>query len=148
MSAQDPFSLFGQPEGKPKARPKKSRQIPSSGPKAEPSEQPEVILVEDVKIIIAKMIRMHDEIEAKLSDVYEKSGITHTDVVKYLDNPQNFSRREWESVAKQKEELLQKIWSMLGSEAKQKAIRKELEKKEKVLKRKGIAGRKKWISMH
>jgi hypothetical protein len=65
----------------------------------------------------------------------------------YLDNPKNFSPREWEIVQKNKHLLEEKVWDVVGLELKPATGPKRRENLAGERKGKTLGARKKWIPM-
>ncbi len=96
---------------------------------------------------LEKLKIMKEEFTAKLDAVFEKGGISPQMLDKFLDNPHNFSEKQWQFIQEQRELYKKKLIALVG--------KKELEQHEKKLKkkvstersRKTLGGRKKWIPM-
>src|SRR4051812_46676827 len=97
--------------------------------------------------MLTKMQRMHDELELKLDQIYQNSGIDPGAVKNYLNNPNNFNSREWERIQSQRETM----WSRMGlkSSVDEEKFKKqqELDKVSKERKSKSLGARRNWIPM-
>lgn len=153
MAEDKPFNLFSaaahQKAKKPTPSPasKKPLKTPPS-----PSNKGDVKGdVSDPEIVqmIEKMKKIHDEIEVKLEETYQKAGLNSRSIKAFLDNPNNFKPKEWERVQSERKSLLSQIWTNLGKAIHSQDIQapKGIEKAEKERKGKLLGARRNWISM-
>jgi hypothetical protein len=122
----------------------------SLGPKEadKPAVVPKKISSEDIEIrqMIEKMRKMHDDIEVKLDEVYQKSGLNAQKVKDFLENPNNFQTEEWGRVQEKRKKLLTQI----GIDSKQilsQSAQEQAEKAGKDRKTKMLGARRNWIPM-
>lgn len=110
---------------------------------------PNVMTVSDVEKMIVRVREMHDEIDRKLDDIFQKSGWSTKQIKMYLDNPNNFSHEEWERIQKERKNLLNtlKTDSELEKEQSQSSKPKEPEVSGKERRGKMIGARRNWIPM-
>ena len=66
---------------------------------------------------------MKQDLLNKMEYIYRTSGLTYDQVRRYMENPKNFSKKDWEKLQRTKEELGEKVWNALGQELKPKAAR-------------------------
>lgn len=144
MDKDKPFNLFGQA----------SRRLggqPLSSASSKQSESPPKLLGDDLQEMMAKMKKMHDELDRKLDEAYQKTGWTHQGIKNYLENPNNFRDFEWDRVQRERKGLLSQIWKSLGNDASERfqksEKKKEGDKAAKGRKGKTLGGRRKWIPM-
>lgn len=150
MTEEKPFSIFNSSAY---AKPKKD----SSGVKkeeAQPSQTPPPSKkIEDsstkteIDAMMNKIRQMHDDIERKLDDVYQKTGMDPKKIKTLLDNPNNFNPRQWEAVQEQRKNYASQISppGVEGAESPSQESTENLTVKER--KSKTIGSRRKWIPM-
>ncbi|MBA2368566.1 MAG: hypothetical protein H0V82_06040 [Candidatus Protochlamydia sp.] len=110
---------------------------------------PNVMKLSDVEKMITTVRQMHDEIDRKLDDIFQKSGWSTKQIKMYLDNPNNFSAEEWERIQKERKTLLNSIKTDtdLENEKNQSNKPKEPEGPGKERRGKMIGARRNWIPM-
>lgn len=105
---------------------------------------PEGDAMQNLKI----MNERHLEIQQRMDDAFQKSGVDPKDLDKYCENPNNFTPSQWSRLQHQQEEI-EMILTGLSKESL--AAQKELKVKSRVDKaRKGktLGARKNWLNMH
>lgn len=109
---------------------------------------------QEIYQMIDKMVKIHDEIERKLDDAFQKSGLTPKYIETYLSNPSNFNNAQWDSIQKKREQLLSQVGKKVNEaseslvspiKAISKAEEKTTDKTEKERKTKMIGSRRNWI---
>lgn len=95
--------------------------------------------------MLEKMASMHDDIQRKLEDAYQQAGLTKKDISQYLDDPKNFPSYQWEVIQKQRKDLANKIWSMVGEDTKPQIEAKKRAQAQEGAKGKTLGARKRWI---
>lgn len=98
--------------------------------------------------MLEKMNSMRRDIERKLENLYQQSGMSGNELQAYLDNPKNFGTVLWEKIQQQRQELTDNLYKMAGIEEKTRSsIKTSKAKEEETKKRKSktLANRKKWI---
>jgi hypothetical protein len=144
MSDNGLFSFFGKPN-----KPKKEVQRPVVQPSRPPEDK--INLPSDIKNMLEKMRGLHDELERKLEDAFQKTGWNPSHIKKYLENPNNFNSHEWERVQRERKAMLNSIWKKLGKNVEQVQKDEKIKAGEKAYKdRKGktLGSRRNWIPMH
>jgi hypothetical protein len=103
----------------------------------------------DVEKMIKKVREMHDEIDRKLDDIFQKSGWSTKQIKTYLDNPNNFSPEEWERVQYERKTLIKSLKTEgdLEKEESQSNQPKPTEGGSKERRGKMIGARRNWIPM-
>jgi DNA-binding transcriptional MerR regulator len=95
-----------------------------------------------------RVYNYHNEVEKKLEEAYKYTGLSPKEVENFIENPDNFPPQGYEIVAKQKEELVDKVeeWATHRPTDKKKKMKKKL-KSDKSRKGKTLGARKKWLQM-
>lgn len=146
VSSKEPFDLFHQPQKKsrPAAKPKPSSPLPSDIQEEKKQESSD-LSSSDVREIMEKAAKMHDELEQKLEETYQKTGWQRQAIKQFLENPNNFSKSEWELVQRQRDYLVNQTWSLITEEEKTRLLHEEKKKQSQVNKGKSLGARKNWI---
>lgn len=100
----------------------------------------------EIREMLKKIDDMKQDLLNKMEYIYRTSGLTYDQVRRYMENPKNFSKKDWEKLQRTKEELGEKVWNALGQELKPKAAR-ERENVAGERKAKTLGARKRWIPM-
>jgi hypothetical protein len=124
MDENKPKNIF-EAAGKAK-KPSPSKSVPSSPhKKEEAARQPnETVSINPTQLLdlhrdpeinemLNKMYRMQEDFQGKLSEVYEKAGISPRQIRNFLDNPGNFSPEVWQRIQGQRESLEKRINEVL-----------------------------------
>lgn len=165
MSSKDSFSLFDPSSHRQKKKPTpESRRpegsLPQGGsvqklaenlPGAKPitPEMREKIFADPrIKEWIEKIETMHQEISEKVNKLIELKGHTPKSIRKYLENPQNFSPKEWQLIQAHREKLEQSLGITAMPAFKKFKKAKETQEQTKQRKGKTLGTRKNWIDMH
>ncbi|WP_068467681.1 hypothetical protein [Candidatus Protochlamydia phocaeensis] len=67
---------------------------------------PSTMTLKDVADMLVQVRRMHDELDRKLDEVYQKSGWSPKYIKDYLDNPNNFTAKQWGRLEEQRRALM------------------------------------------
>lgn len=113
---------------------------------------PETMTVKDVERMISSVRQLHDEIDRKLDEIYQKSGWSPKYIQTYLDNPNNFTREEWERVQQERQNFLNSLKTekelAMAPTSKTKSQReREAAQSTKERRGKTIGARRNWIPM-
>jgi hypothetical protein len=125
---------------------KSSSQITQSNLKKEEVEFSGV----DIKTMVDRFKNLHDQIDRKLDELFQKTGWNPRYIKDYLENPNNFSSQEWERVQKERQSLLTHLYKGLGKNVEEIQKIEKIKAREKASKdRKGktLGARKNWIPM-
>ena len=57
----------------------------------------------DYAEVLSKTQEKIDELSQQAEEIYKKTGMTREELLAYADNPQNFSKAEWDSLEQVKE---------------------------------------------
>ncbi|WP_213105461.1 hypothetical protein [Candidatus Protochlamydia amoebophila] len=110
---------------------------------------PDKMTLSDVENMISKVKILHDEIDRKLDDIFQKSGWTSKQIKTYLDNPNNFTVDEWEKVQRDRQKLMNTLKT--GKDLQAASISSvQTEQNSKLTRErrgKTIGARRNWISM-
>lgn len=101
----------------------------------------------EIASMLKKVDLMKRDLEKKLSALYEKGSLYRIDIEKYLNDPTNFTKAEWEKLEKDKDFLYNKVLSVMTPAAGLKKLPKSKEKLTKERKGKTLGSRKNWIPM-
>ncbi len=149
--SNSPFDLFNQPSKKPKPAPKPAaapRPVSQPHPSAPPRPQPiERMKTAEFRKAFKKIEQMHDELDKQLGETYQRSGLSLERIKSFLENPNNFNKIEWERVQKERLSRAERIWSIVGEEAKTQMLKEVKKKSAEEKKGKFLGSRKKWIPM-
>lgn len=141
---------------KPEASP---RAIPSSAPKKPESVMEPVILHSDqllnlhhdpeINVMLNKMTRMQEDINTKLGEIYDGSGVSINQIKNFLNNPSNFPPEVWQRIQSQRDVLEKKIGDVLQHMIKKAkvgpmGVKGEVSKERKS---KTLGSRRNWIPM-
>lgn len=96
---------------------------------------------------LEKMMGFSNALKDKINEVFAKGNITSVDIENYLSNSSNFSNTQYETIQKDRQKLLENIWTKLGKKAKETHTKKKDTQVSKRRSRKFIGSRKNWISM-
>lgn len=105
----------------------------------------------DINQMLNKMYRMQDDLQSRLTQIYDENSISSNQVKNFLDNPSNFPPEVWQKIQNQRDSLENKIGAVLKTYArkKKKGIigmnQKEGVSKER--KSKTLGSRRNWIPM-
>lgn len=102
----------------------------------------------DIQSMLNQMHVMSADIEKKLSGVYDKSGRSREELTNYLENPNNFTKTQWERMESIRESLREKVYAAIGKKkAKKIEDDKKKAKMDKNRKGKTLGSRKGWMPM-
>lgn len=146
MEKDSPFNIFGSQPSKKKtaaAAPAKAEAAPAA-----PTKSGKVVSLDpEIQSMITTMRQYHDEIERKLDDAYQKTGLDARSVRNYLDNPNNFSKEEWERVQIQRKEKLENIAKQIGGQAPSSITRSATQMAKSDKGKKNPGARRNWMPM-
>jgi hypothetical protein len=91
--------------------------------------------------------RMKVEIEEKLQEVYDKTGLTRKQVETYMKDPKNFTVQEWQNIQIGRKDWEGRLEHLMGQEYKQKRAKAVQDQSSKERKGKTLGARKNWIPM-
>ena len=94
---------------------------------------------------------MHDELNKKIDEVYKASGLTPSELNKLLNDPRNFSQKDWEAMQRVKKEADEKLEALKKSAGIEEAYTSPPEgaSPEELKKIKSsFLSKKRWLSMH
>ena len=101
----------------------------------------------EMDAIFAKIYTMKEDIDSKLNQLTDITGMSSQEITTYLTNPNNFTPKQWEKMEKDRKATEEKLYLGLGVAAKQQTTKKVLEKKDRERRGKMIGARKKWMPM-
>lgn len=153
--SSDPFSIFSSNahSSKPKKPLIKPNKPAASSPPAHTASKKSFPLDAEIHVMIEKMRKMHDEINRKLDETYQLTGLDPRFIKNYLNNPNNFQTDEWDRVQKERKARLSSVIEHLKAEMRSKSIdsnrigQKEMQAITKERRSKTLGSRRNWISM-
>lgn len=102
----------------------------------------------DMAEIEEKMAKINKEWEEGLLNFEKAMGMSHKEMSKKFENPQNFSKEEWADIEKEREACYAEMEKVLGKEDLKKYLAEvEKSKKKKLSKTSSRSGKAKWIPM-
>lgn len=96
---------------------------------------------------LEKMVGFSNALKDQINEVYAKGNITAVDIENYLSDSTRFSNTQYETIQRDRQKLLESIWTKLGKKAKETHTKKKDTQASKRRSRKFIGSRKNWISM-
>ncbi len=140
------FERAGQAFGFKKKKKKPETSIPAEQAVAPPPQEP---ILEDLEIdeIFRKIREMDQDLQKRIENVIQLSGMSKEELDSYIDDPKNFPPDQWSKMQHDKEELERKMYSLIGSQAKKRTLRFKKKKLEKGRRGKTLGSRKKWLQM-
>lgn len=100
----------------------------------------------ETQAMLQKIRTMQADLQQKFDALYKKAKMTPTEFKNYLDDPKNFSKKEWDFVQSNRYALEEKVWDVVGLELKP-ATGHKRENISHERKGKTLGARKKWIPM-
>jgi hypothetical protein len=97
--------------------------------------------------MLKRLRHMDTDLQKKMQRICELSGMTKKEVERYVENPNNFNESQWQKMQKQKEQLEEQIFTVIGIKAKKRMLKKKKMKIVKGHRGKTLGGRKGWIQM-
>lgn len=156
MDTNSPFNLFSKSASGKRNKSKEEKKPLVSQPaipkKTTNSTPPpaRVAPPSDVEVddLLKKMQVMAGDLNDRVNTIVEKSGKSLKQVKTYCENPQNFSKEEWNLLQFVKMNIQERISTVLGNEYKDHIQHAEVTKQQKDRTAKTLGSRKKnWISM-
>lgn len=131
--------------GKRFSPPKKSYAVPPASPAL--PEAGAKLTDEQIAEMFERARRMKEEIESKLQEVYDKTGMTRKQVQNYMQNPKNFTVQEWQNIQIGRQDWEGRLYNLIGQEYKAKREKVVQDQNSKERKGKTLGARKNWIPM-
>ena len=131
-----------------KKSPKSSKRLVKKKKKiAQPTSRPVSLGDPELDALFSKIYAMKDDLDSKMSKLREITGMTGQDISNYINNPDNFSRSQWEKMEKDRKAAEDLLYAGLGKETRAREKKKKIEKEDKVRRGKTLGARKKWLQM-
>lgn len=137
MDSSHSSNIFDEASNKKSSSPKKELVVPSI-PAVDISD-------EQVASLFEKAKKMRQEIDQKLQEVYDKTGMTRKEVENYMSNPKNFTVQEWQNIQIGRKDWEGRLYGILGQEYKEKRAKIVQDQSSKERKGKTLGARKNWI---
>lgn len=146
------FEEAGKRRGKKKKKKVKStsskKPVPVPEDKQPKQDVPKVAISdEETDEMLKKLRNMDEDLQSRMSRVCELSGMSSSEVQRYIENPDNFSMTQWSKIQHEKEALEDRVYAVIGLEAKKRKIKKKKKKMAKGRRGKTLGSRKGWIQM-
>lgn len=140
------FSIFDPSSHQPK---KKAKPATKSATQPPVAEEVKLRLFKDpeIKEWVERIETLHQEIENKTNELIEKGGHTPLSIRKYLDDPKNFSPKDWQMIQAQRERMDKDFGIRIDPLFKKQRKEKETKVLSKERKGKSLGSRKRWIDM-
>ncbi len=92
--------------------------------------------------------KQREGLDQNVDTLFEKAGLSPTEVSNYLDNPDNFTEQQWKRIQKNREEIQAFVWDALGEEKKERYLAEKKKKRGKKRKKKTLGSRRRgWIKL-
>ncbi|HRD55733.1 MAG TPA: hypothetical protein PLC42_04980 [Parachlamydiaceae bacterium] len=145
MDKQPPSSIFDQAG---KKNPQPSKKIPEKTAEKEALnlETSKIVLTDaEVQRMFDRMVELKEELDKKTDEFKEAVVLSQQDVVKYFNEPKNFTIDQWAVIQESRSELEKRVFDVVGKDLK-KVRQKQLESKDsKLRKGKTLGARRNWI---
>lgn len=115
------------------------------GSAARPTPKKPVHRDPEIAAMLKQIDEMQNDLQNKFDHIKSQAGLTTEDIQDFMNNPKNFTPKQWEQIEQTKNELGNKVWAAIGLELKPKPRTRENIAGER--KGKTLGGRKKWIPM-
>lgn len=105
----------------------------------------------EIQDMIKKMKEINSDIDKKLDEIFQKTGWDMRTIKRHLDNPDNYSKGQWERLQEKRKTQYNKLWEDLGKmgiSPEEKFVQNQKKEEEKIARgRKGktLGARKNWI---
>jgi uncharacterized protein YoxC len=138
---ENPFNIFDEATRRLNQQKKSKPMPPSSSVKSEQRATPSN---EETERLFSKIQSMHDDINRKLEEMYQKAGWTADSVKDYLNNPNNFNSTDWQHIQDQRKQLLGKVKQAINQGQEEKIDKDKIGKERRA---KTLGARKNWLPM-
>ena len=103
----------------------------------------------EIKEMVSKIKKMQTDLQSRLDQVYQETGMNGEELKTFIENPKNFLPKDWEYIQKNKHVLEEKVWETLGEELKPPTGHVVRTRGNIADERKGktLGSRKKWLPM-
>lgn len=128
---------------------KKPGKKPEKSPLAKKSSStpPPKITDAETRNMLERIKLLQSKLNEQIEDVMKKTGKDPTSVMKFAQNPSNFSPEQWNKMIEKKEELEKQITGLTKEQIQTKHAKKDLKESVKGRKGKTLGSRKKWLDM-
>ncbi len=130
----------GKPKPSPKIVPPSLPAVPVPAPTA-PKEPLKTF--DEIKASYAKAMKLKDELDNKLVDLFNKTGVDLKTVQRILDNPSSYEGLDAKAFLAQREKFRNDIWRKTGLKDKEQILTAKAVEEEARQKNKGVGSRKK-----
>jgi hypothetical protein len=128
-----------------RSKPKPRSEHLASPPPTEPQKNAQTNLTnEEVQKMFQRMHEIHDAINKKLDELYERAGVSHKRIVELAGKLGKNQRAEVVRLQQEHNALEEKVWTALGFNISEKKKQKE-DNKTKKRRAKTIGARRRWI---
>ena len=144
------FSIFDASSHKPKKGAKPApKEPPKPLSKREVTEETKKRLFKDpqIKEWIERIETLHQEIESKTNQLIEKGGQSPLSIKRYLDDPKNFTQKDWQLIQVQRDTMDKDFGRSIDPLFPKQRKEKENKTLSKERKGKSLGSRKRWLDM-
>lgn len=106
------------------------------------------LYTDSLEVSFEKMKKLHDELESLMGRAFDQANLDPSMLRKFIQNPQNFSSREWKMMSHAREQEEESLWKRVGKKGESQFKKKKKKKKGEVSKKLRTKGRKGWIPMN
>lgn len=147
MDDKDPSNIHDASSDDLRKKKKKRKVKGGTKNKVAPPSNVSVISDTDIDDMLKKIRDMDDDLQYRMGRIAELSGMSPTEVKRFIENPDNFPPEDWSRMQREKDALEQKIYSGIGVEYQKRILKKKKKKIAKGRRGKTLGARKGWIQM-
>lgn len=101
----------------------------------------------DIDLMFAKMQDLQKDLDRKTDELKDAISSSKTEVIDYFNNSKNFTPEQWNVIQKNRSELEQKTWAVVGKDPNIVKEKKHEAKSEKARMAKSLGSRHNWLPM-
>ncbi len=147
MDDKDPSNINDAASDDLRKKKKKKKFKGTAKHKVAPPSNVSVITDTEIDKMLQKLRDMDDDLQTRMDKIAELSGMSPTEVKRFIENPDNFPPEEWSRMQRKKDDLEKKIYSGIGIEYQKRIMKKKKNKMQKGRRGKTLGARKGWIQM-
>jgi len=116
MDDKDPSNINDAASDDLRKKKKKKKFKGTAKHKVAPPSNVSVITDTEIDKMLQKLRDMDDDLQTRMDKIAELSGMSPTEVKRFIENPDNFPPEEWSRMQRKKDDLEKKIYSGIGIE--------------------------------
>ena len=147
MDDKDPSNINDAASDDLRKKKKKKKFKGTAKHKVAPPSNVSVITDTEIDKMLQKLRDMDDDLQTRMDKIAELSGMSPTEVKRFIENPDNFPPEEWSRMQRKKDDLEKKIYAGIGIEYQKRIMKKKKKKMQKGRRGKTLGARKGWIQM-